>query len=204
MSPLTHPEREASEPVPMRDRAVEHLQVIRDAMERAGTFTAVPGWGTVAIGVTALVAAAAASGTATGPAWMRVWLVEGFAAGVLAVATIALKARRLGMALDSGPMRKFALAFAPSLAAGAILTAVLSARGLGLLLPGLWLLLYGAAVVAAGALSVRVIPLMGLSFMLLGVAALVVAPAFPNVFMAAGFGLLHVGFGIYIGRRHGG
>jgi hypothetical protein len=204
MSPLSPFERAPGDPVPMRDRAVEHLRVIRDAMERAGTFTAVPGWGTVGIGVTALVAAAAAAGISTGPSWLRVWLVEGFAAGLLAVATIALKARRLGIALDSGPVRKFLLAFFPSLVAGAVLTVLLAQKGLGSLLPGLWLLLYGAAVVAAGALSVRVVPLMGLSFMVLGVVALFVAPAYPNGFMAAGFGGLHVGFGIYIGRRHGG
>ena len=173
-------------------------------MERAGTFTAVPGWGTVAIGVTALVAAAAAAGVANGSSWLRVWLVEGLAGGVLSIAAIAVKARRLGVSLSSGSVRKFALAFLPSLAAAAILTGVLAAQGLGALLPGTWLLLYGAAVVAAGSLSVRVVPLMGLSFMTLGVAALVAAPAYPNTFMAAGFGGLHIGFGIFIGRRHGG
>ena len=204
MTPLTRPRPAEREPIPIHDRAVEHLRVIRDAMERAGTFTAVPGWGTVAIGATALVAAAAASGLSAGPAWLRVWLVEGFAAGVLAIAAIAVKARRLGLSLTSGSVRKLALAFLPSLGAAAVLTGVLAAQGLGALLPGTWLLLYGAAVVAAGSLSVRVVPLMGLSFMALGVAALVASPAYPNAFMAAGFGVLHVGFGIYIGRRHGG
>jgi len=204
MASLPRPEPAAREPVPMHDRAVEHLRVIRDAMERAGTFTAVPGWGTVAIGVTALVAAAAAAGMTAGPSWLRVWLVEGFAAGVLSITAIAVKARRLGLSLASGSVRKLALAFLPSLAAGAVLTGVLAAQGLGALLPGMWLLLYGAAVVAAGSLSVRVIPLMGLSFMALGIMALVISPAYPNAFMAAGFGGLHIAFGIYIGRVHGG
>jgi hypothetical protein len=204
MTPLPRPEPTTGEPTPIHDRAVEHLRVIRDAMERAGTFTAVPGWGTVAIGVTALVAAAAASGVSAGPAWLRVWLVEGFAGGVLSIAAIVVKARRVGLSLTSGSVRKFALAFLPSLGAAAILTGVLAAQGLGPLLPGTWLLLYGAAVVAAGSLSVRVVPLMGLSFMVLGVVALVASPAYPNAFMAAGFGGLHIGFGIYIGRRHGG
>ena len=204
MSPLPRPEPMPGEPTPIHDRAVEHLRVIRDAMERAGTFTAVPGWGTVAVGATALVAAAAASGLSAGPAWLRVWLVEGFAGGVLSIAAIAVKARRVGLSLTSGSVRKFALAFLPSLGAAAVLTGVLAAQGLGALLPGTWLLLYGAAVVAAGSLSVRVVPLMGLSFMALGVAALLASPAYPNAFMAAGFGGLHIGFGIYIGRRHGG
>ncbi|HEX4823667.1 MAG TPA: hypothetical protein VFV19_05115 [Candidatus Polarisedimenticolaceae bacterium] len=191
-------------PEPIRDRAVEHLRVIRDAMERAGTFTAVPGWGTVVIGVTALVASAAAAGIGDGASWLRLWLVEGFAAGALAVGAIMLKARRLGLPLTSAIARKFALAFLPSLAAGAILSTSLAMHGLGALLPGTWLLLYGAAVVAAGSLSVRLVPLMGTAFMALGAAALIVAPAVPNLFMAAGFGGLHVVFGLLIARKHGG
>jgi hypothetical protein len=202
MTPL--PGSEPTEAIPLRDRAVEHLRVIRDAMERAGTFTAVPGWGTVAIGVTALVAASAAAGSDTGPAWLRLWLVEGFVAVALAIGGIVLKARRLGLALNSALARKFALAFLPSLAAGAILSTALAVHGLDALLPGTWLLLYGAAVVAAGSLSVRIVPLMGAAFMALGVAALVAAPAWPNAFMAAGFAGLHVVFGTIIARRHGG
>ena len=188
----------------MRDRAVEHLRVIRDAMERAGTFTAVPGWGTVAVGLTALVASTAASGVAPGPAWLRLWLVEGFAAVTLSIGAIILKARKLGLPLSSAVARKFALAFLPALAAGAILSTVLATRELASLLPGTWLLLYGAAVVAAGSLSVRVVPLMGSAFMLLGGAALVSSPRWPNLFMAVGFGGLHVLFGAFIARKHGG
>ena len=197
MSRQLHPE-------PIHDRAVEHLRVIRDAMERAGTFTAVPGWGTVVIGVTALVASAAAAGMDDGASWLRLWLVEGFAAGALAIGAIMLKARRLGLPLTSALARKFALAFLPSLAAGAILSTSLATHGLGALLPGTWLLLYGAAVVAAGSLSVRLVPLMGVAFMTLGAAALLTAPKMPNLFMAAGFGGLHVVFGLFIARKHGG
>ena len=191
-------------PEPIHDHAVEHLRVIRDAMERAGTFTAVPGWGTVVIGVTALVASVAASGMADDASWLRLWIVEGFAAGALAVGAIMLKARRLGLPLTSALARKFALAFLPALAAGAILSTSLARHGLGALLPGTWLLLYGAAVVAAGSLSVRLVPLMGVAFMLLGAAALVTAPKAPNLFMAAGFGGLHLLFGLFIARKHGG
>src|SRR5262245_32517572 len=191
-------------PEPIHDRAFEHLRVIRDAMERAGTFTAVPGWGTVVIGVTALVASAAAAGMDDAASWLRLWIVEGFAAGSLAIGAIMLKARRLGLPLNSALVRKFALAFLPSLVAGAILSTSFALQGLGSLLPGTWLLLYGAAVVAAGSLSVRLVPLMGVAFMALGAAALVMAPTAPNLFMAAGFGGLHVVFGLFIARRHGG
>jgi len=59
-------------------------------------------------------------------------------------------------------------------------------------------------VVAAGAFSVKVVPAMGVGFMGLGAAALVLPPAAGNWLLAAGFGGLHTGFGIVIARRHGG
>jgi hypothetical protein len=204
MTPLPRFEREPAEPTPLHDHALESVRVIRDAMERAGSFTAVPGAGMIAIGATALVAAAVAATTETGGGWLAVWIVEGLLAAAISAVTIARKARRLALPLASGPARKFALAFVPSLAAGAVLTVVLSAHGLGSLLPGTWLLLYGTAVTAAGALSVRIVPLMGALFMATGVAALACAPAYGNALMAAGFGGLHIVFGVAIARKYGG
>ncbi len=204
MTPLPRREYERQEPTPLHDHALESLRVIRDAMERAGSFTAVPGFGTIAIGATALVAAAIAGAMETGPGWLSVWISEGVVAALISWITIARKARRLGLPLVSGPARKFALAFLPSLVAGGILTFVLAAQGLGSLLPGTWLLLYGTAVTAAGSLSVRIVPLMGVSFMALGVAALAGAPAYGDAWMALGFGGVHVLFGAAIARKHGG
>ena len=66
------------------------------------------------------------------------------------------------------------------------------------------LLLYGTALVAGGALSVRIVPVMGLAFMALGIAALGAPAAWGNAFMAAGFGGLHIVFGLVIARRYGG
>lgn len=203
--PIAAPERPPHRPpVPIRDHALESLRVIRDAMERAGSFTAVPGWGTVAVGVTALAAAWAASRAGSERAWLAVWVVDGIAACAITLVAMGIKAKRIGLSLGSAVSRKFALAFVPSLAAGAVLTWVLASHGLARMLPGTWLLLYGAAVTAAGALSVRIVPLMGLSFMALGAVALAAAPAPANLVMAAGFGGLHIVFGVAIARRHGG
>jgi hypothetical protein len=88
--------------------------------------------------------------------------------------------------------------------AGAVLTLVLYRHGLFGMMPGVWLLLYGVAVVTGGAFSVKVVPIMGVSFMAMGTAALFCPPAWANGFMAAGFGLLHIAFGIVIARRYGG
>ena len=103
-----------------------------------------------------------------------------------------------------GPGRKFALSLCPAMIAGAVLTLVLYRYGLFAMMPGVWLLLYGVAVVTGGAFSVKVVPIMGVSFMAMGTAALFGPPAWANWFMAAGFGLLHIAFGIVIARRYGG
>jgi len=173
-------------------------------MERAGAFTAVPGVGMIAIGLTALLASAIGAGTENGQGWLTTWIGEAVVAALISAVTITAKARRLGLPLRSGPARKFALAFLPSLGAGAALTYTLSGHGLGSLLPGVWLLLYGTAVTAAGSLSVRIVPLMGVAFMATGVAALVASPQYGNALMAVGFGGLHIVFGAVVWRYFGG
>jgi hypothetical protein len=117
---------------------------------------------------------------------------------------MARKARRSNAAFIGAPMKRFALAYLPPIAAGAVLTPVFAVNGMAARLPGCWLLLYGAALTAGGALSVRVVPLMGIAFMALAVAAFAAAPSWGNVFMAAGFGGLHIGFGLVIARSYGG
>jgi hypothetical protein len=204
MPPLPRTERVPADPTPLHDHALESVRVIRDAMERAGSFTAVPGAGMIAIGATAIVAAAIAGAMETGGGWLATWIGEGFIAAAISCVTIARKARRLGLPLRSGPARKIALAFLPSCVAGTVLTVALAAHGLASLLPGTWLLLYGTAVTAAGALSVRIVPLMGVMFMATGILALAFAPAHANALMAAGFGGLHIVFGAAIARKHGG
>ena len=71
-------------------------------------------------------------------------------------------------------------------------------------MPSVWLLLYGTGVVTGGVLSVPAVLVLGLCFMALGVVALVTPPAWGNVWLGLGFGLLQLAFGLYIARKHGG
>ena len=199
--PLQSPRHE---PIPIDARAADHLRYIRETMERAAEFTAVPGWGGVAMGVTALMAALAASRQTTPRAWLAVWLIEAFVAVAIAAPAAATKAHRANSALFSGPGRKFVLSFAPPIVVGGLLTFALYHADFLAALPGVWLLLYGTAIVTGGAFSVRVVPVMGLCLMLLGAAALFAPPLCGDAFMAAGFGVVQIGFGWWIARHFGG
>lgn len=192
------------EPPTLHERAMEHLRFIRETMERASSFTAVPGWGLVLVGLTALPVSLLSGWLASRESRLALWLAEAVVALLVAGWAMDRKARRLGVPMLSGPGQKFALGFAPPLAAGAVLTAVLYRAGLEGLLPGTWLLLYGVAVLAGGTFSAPAVPLMGALFMGLGAAAFLGPPAWGNLFLAAGFGGLHIGFGILIARRYGG
>ncbi|HEX9760626.1 MAG TPA: hypothetical protein VGA40_06885 [Candidatus Acidoferrales bacterium] len=191
-------------PVPLDHHAQDNLRYIRETMERASAFTAVPGWGGVVMGITALGAAIVASQAANREVWLLVWLVEGVIAASIAGAAMIWKSRSANVPLLSRPGRKFALSFAPPVLVGALLTVVLYQTGQTAAIPGLWLLLYGTAVVTGGAFSIRAVPLMGLCFMVLGAVALFTPPAWNDALMALGFGGLHIAFGVYIARRHGG
>jgi hypothetical protein len=192
------------EPIPIDARAADHLRYIRETMENAAEFTAVPGWGGVAMGTTALAAAFVAARQSSPRAWLVVWLVEAFVAVAIAAPAAATKAHRANSALFSGPGRKFLLSFAPPIIVGGLLTFALYAAGALTVLPGVWLLLYGTAIVTGGAFSVRIVPVMGFCLMSLGAAALFAPAAWGDAFMATGFGVVQIGFGVWIARHHGG
>lgn len=192
------------EPIPLHAHAMDNLRYIRRTMERAGAFTAVPGrWGSL-MGLTAVGAALLAGRQASPSRWMAVWLLEALLACAMGLGGAARKSRLVGVPLFSGPGRKFLLGFAPPLLAGAVLTVALARAGLTAALPGVWLLLYGAGVLCGGAASVRVVPVMGLCFMAIGTVALFAPAVWGNTILAAGFGGLHILFGILITVKYGG
>jgi len=188
--------------------ALEDLRYIRSTMARAGVFSAVPGRGLVLAGATALAAAwlARAARAAGGEsAWLVAWLIELAIASTIAIVAVRAKAHATGEDAAGAPARRFFASFALPCALAAPLTVALLRQGAFDALPGVWLGLYGAALVAGwGAVTREVVPALGLSFVVLGVCAMLSPPGWGDGFMAAGFGGLHIGFGIWIARRFGG
>lgn len=190
--------------VSLHEHAAENLLYIRDAMERASSFTAVPGWGGVVMGLAGLAAAIIAPVQPSRLAWLLTWLATAAVAVGVGLLGVLFKARNEGVPLLSRPARQFALGFVPAIFVAALLTIVLYRAGLDVLLPGMWLLLYGTAVIAGGTFSIRIVPLMGVLFLFLGAVALFTAPPVPAICLGLGFGGLHVVFGVLIARKYGG
>ncbi len=193
-----------ADPASLQAHALQNLQFIRETMERAGSFTAVSGRGQMAVGFIALAAAFAASRAPTPETGVRCWLAAAVVSAAVAACGMLLKARATHTPLLSGPGRKFVSSFAPPVASGAILTAAAMSASLFDWLPGIWLLLFGTAVATGGAFSVRVVPVMGVCFMVLGGLALLGPASFGTALMAIGFGGLHIVFGAIIAVRYGG
>jgi hypothetical protein len=187
-----------------RAEAMDNLNFIRNAMENAGSFTAVPGVGGILMGATALLAALSAHFSRSPAEWLKIWTAEALLALGIALWFSSRKAMRIGAPVLSRPFRRFVLAMMPSVFVGAILTAVLYRMSGTQLLPTIWLLLYGAGVSSGGAFSVRIVPLMGGSFLLLGAVGAMTSPAWGDPLMALGFGGLHIFFGFVIARKYGG
>jgi hypothetical protein len=195
---------EVQEPPALHARAMDNLRFIRETMESAASFTAVSGWGLCLVGLTAFAACYLAVQAAGRGTWIKIWVAEAVLSLLILAVTMRRKARLAQQPLLSKPGRKLLFNLTPPLFVGALLTIVLSRYGTVSVIRPVWLLLYGAGVVTGGAFSVRIVPVMGLCFMLMGTLALFSPAAWADAYMAAGFGGLHIIFGLIIGRRHGG
>ena len=173
-------------------------------MERSATFTSIPGVGGVLMGMIALAASLVAAAQPTSDRWLASWLAAAVIAAVAGFVTMARKARRAGVTLTGTSARRFALGMAAPFVAGAAITYELWTVGNFTVMAPAWLLLYGAGVLTGGIFSVPVVRAIGVCFMALGIAAIVTPPEWATMWLAVGFGGLHLGFGIYIARNHGG
>lgn len=192
------------EPVNIGDKAIDNLKFIRETMERSAHFTAIPGCGGALMGVTAIGAAIIANNQPTVREWLITWLVEAILAFGIGMFAMWQKAKTAGDSLASAPARKFALAFAPPLVAGVVLTLLFYYRNFFAFLPTVWLTLYGTAIVTGGAYSVRIVPIVGWLFIALGLVSVFVDARSGNLLMGLGFGVLQIVFGLIVARRYGG
>lgn len=196
--------KESREPERLSDRAIDNLRFIRETMELSASFTAVPGYGGILMGVTAIAAAYIANRQIYLVDALQVWMGEAVLAFLIGLLAMWQKSKIAGQSLFSTPAKKFALSFAPPLIAGGIVVLGLWRYGHYYEMAPVCIVSYGAAVACGGAFSVRVIPVMGWCFIAIGALAFALPTTFGNLMMAASFGLLHIIFGAIIARRYGG
>ena len=197
-----------------QEKAFNDLQLIRNTMERSTQLTSVSGIGLMAMGLIGLAGAYAAAlrnGYAWWPNTWGVVAIVGFAIGLI---SMWYKGERTGSSIFTGAGKRFIFSLSPPIVAGTVLSERFVMIGRDDLLAGTWLLLYGAGVITAGAYSIRVIPIMGIVFMILGTFAVFAPASFlepqfgvmtgQDLLLAAGFGGIHIAFGAIIAWRHGG
>jgi hypothetical protein len=189
--------------VAIDSHALGTLNYIRASIDAAGAF-AVPGTAGIAMGAVGLAAAGVASIPALAGYWLIIWLAAATLGAGFGVVLVARHRSGVGLPLYRGPARRFVLCLCPALLAGGVLTAVLWQAGDARLLPGVWLLLYGSAVLSAALMTapavMRLIGTMGGLFVVCGALAFEVSPHWHNVILGGGFGVLHLVFGFLIGR----
>lgn len=204
---------EPEQPIPLHARAEDNLSFIRDAMTRSSSFTAVPGWGMVAMGVIALFGSWVAAVQQSLDWWVNTWTSVAVIACSVGVATMLVKAKRNRASLLTGPGRRFLMSFSPSIAAGIILSEIFYVQHLDYLMVPTWLMLYGVAVMNGGAYSVKPVPLTGLCFLVLGVTSAFLPLDSVSIFgefllrdamLALGFGGFHIVLGIVVATKYGG
>jgi hypothetical protein len=200
--PVMTPQRSA--PPTIGGHAADNLRFIRQAMERSATFSAVPGVGGMIMGSVGVIAAGVASRQPTADRWLLTWLAAAVIAAAVGLGAMTRKAKRAGVTLGGANARRFAGALSAPCVAGAALTYALWTTHAYSVMPSAWLLLYGAGVLTGGAFSVAPVRVIGALFMLLGLVSVAMPPEWGNVWLAVGFGFLHIGSGFYIARHHGG
>ena len=204
LSAVRHNDTRENEPINIGDRAIDNLAFIRETMERSTHFTAVPGYGGMLMGVTAIAAAYIANGQIYPRDWLVTWIIEAFLAFAIGLLAMWQKSKIGGQSLLSVPARKFAMSFAPPLIVGVATVLGVGRYGDYYAMPAICMLCYGAAVVCGGAFSVRIVPIMGWCFIVLGVVTFALPANYGNAMMGASFGGLHIIFGAIIARRYGG
>jgi hypothetical protein len=195
-------------PAAIESRALGTLAYIRASIESSSSMH-VPGMAGIVMGIIGVLAAIVVSLPRWAAHWLGIWLAAAVVALVLGGALVARQIAQRGHARYLGPVRKFLLCLCPALFAGAVLTVVFSIAGETHVIPGMWLLLYGCAVLSASTVTIagiaRLICIMGGLFVALGLMTFALPATAHTAMLGLGFGILHIIFGFLIGRlTHGG
>jgi hypothetical protein len=194
-------------PAAIESRALGTLAYIRASIESSSSMD-VPGMAGIVMGIIGLLAAIVVSLPRWAAHWLGIWLAAAAVAFLLGGALVARQIVQRGHTRYLGPARKFLLCLCPALFAGAVLTLVLVTAGMANVIPGMWLLLYGCAVLSASTVTTagiaRLICIMGAIFVALGLMTFALPATAHTAMLGLGFGVLHVIFGFLIGRSsHG-
>ena len=185
--------------IPLDTHAAATLQYIRASMDAAVSLS-IPGSAGIAMGSVGLLAAVLAVAPAFRPYWFWIWIAAALIAASLGAFRMARQPASRGSLLSGTPVRRFMLGLFPGLFAGAVMTVVLRVTGNDQLLPASWLVLYGCALIAASAPTTRALGVLGACFVGLGLLTYALSPAWHMLALGAGFGGLHLVFGL-LARR---
>lgn len=202
--------------------ALADIRNIRSMMERSTRFISLSGWSGVWAGITALGAAAAAYATIHSvsyeerrPANLAELLTEPLAFRLLFIALLTLiiaacgafyftwrKAQAKGQKMWTRPARQFMLQVIIPMLAGGIFSLAFLAHGLYAFIAPACLVFYGLALVNGAKYTLGEIRWLGYCELVLGCIALFI-PYYGLAFMAAGFGVLHIVYGIVMWNKYG-
>jgi hypothetical protein len=197
---MLDPKSSGHNTVALDSHALGTLQYIRASIDAAGLL-AVPGSAGIAMGAVGVLTAVLVSLKPLAAHWLQIWLIAGLVAIAFGTALMIHQVVTRGTALYRGPLRKFLMCLCPPLLVGGVLTWQLWLHGQIALIPGVWLLMYGCAVMAASTLTRRALAVMGALLAVLGIIALQLPLSYQNAMLGVGFGGLHLLFGILIGGR---
>jgi hypothetical protein len=194
---------ESEAPVAIESRALGTLAYIRTSIESSSSMD-VPGMAGIVMGIIGLLAAIVVSLPRWGTHWLGIWLAAAGVAFLLGGGLVARQIVQRGHTRYLGPARKFLLCLCPALLAGAVLTVVFETTRMTAVIPGMWLLLYGCAVLSASTVTIagiaRLICIMGGLFVVLGTITFALPATIHTAMLGLGFGVLHIIFGFLIGR----
>jgi hypothetical protein len=198
-----------------RDEAQARMAEVQRIMERTTLYTLLPGAPAVIGGVIVLIGCVVSFAMIRSVDFEQVlglsikaqvgfcilWAAIGIVAIAQEILLMARAARSQGLSPTARPARFAAFSLTPSVVVAMVLTMkFLLDCTIGYIVP-VWMMCYGTGVYAAGLFSVRLPRLLGLTFIVMGAAGLLLFPKYDVILAGLSFGLLHIIFGLVVLQR---